>query len=77
MNPHTGEWEGADADEDGATPQASAKPAEVAALSDERILAAADKEFPRWREDIQEAFVLRVVRCALASTPSPAAEKAP
>jgi hypothetical protein len=45
-------------------------PAERETLTDEQILAAATKEFPRWREDIQERFVLRVVRTALAaSTP--------
>lgn len=42
------------------------------ALTDERILEVATKEFPRWREDIQPRFVLRVVRAALELQPEPA-----
>ena len=39
--------------------------------SDEQILEAATKLYPRWREDIQEKFVLTVVRAALASRGAP------
>ncbi len=45
--------------------------------SDEQILSMATRLFPRWEEDIQEKFVLQLVRAALAvgapQAPAPAA----
>lgn len=38
---------------------------EVSAPTDAEILANADRLFPRWREDIQERFVLENARAAL------------
>ena len=53
-------------------PAPQAEPAavgELPPLTNKMILDAATKEFPDWREDIQEQFVLRVVRAALALAP--------
>jgi hypothetical protein len=49
-------------------PPLGSPPAQAAvpvALTDEQILSAATRLYPRWREDIQERFVLTVVRAAL------------
>lgn len=48
-----------------------AAPSLPAVLTDAQILDAATKEFPDWRVDIQEQFVLRVVRAALATSATP------
>ncbi len=49
-------------------------------LTNEQILAAATREFPDWRMDIQEQFVLRIARAALgraSSAPEAARQELP
>jgi hypothetical protein len=40
-------------------------------LSDEQIFALATAKFPRWREDIQDAFVLQLSRAVLEAQEKP------
>jgi hypothetical protein len=47
-----------------------AAPAQPQPLTDERILALATAKFPRWREDIQERFVLELARAVLVAAPA-------
>lgn len=52
-------------DTDRKTPARRRKPAHTTGVTDKAILDAATKLFPRWREDIQERFVLEVGRAVL------------